>query len=312
MSDRPTTVYYIGGLGRSGSTLLDRMLGELPHMFSGGEIRELWQRGLIENRLCGCGAPLRECRFWREVGLRAFGGWDRIDATEFLAVMNSIDRHRYVPLLLAPRLWPPFARRLARAERTLSRLYAAIRDVGGGAAVVDSSKAPSYAFVLRRVPGIRLRAVHLVRDSRGVAFSWAKEVRRPDTPGRVVYMHRYDAARVGMRWLTRNWLMERLAGLGIPVVRVRYESLVSSPRPEMERILRTLNGGVAHDHLSYISDRSVVLGRGHTVMGNPMRMQMGAIDLRVDDEWRTRMHPAKRAIVGALTWPLRLRYGYQP
>ena len=42
-------VLYIGGWGRSGSTLLDRVLGQVPGVVSLGEVRELWQRGWAEN-----------------------------------------------------------------------------------------------------------------------------------------------------------------------------------------------------------------------------------------------------------------------
>ena len=50
----------------------------------------------------------------------------------------------------------------------------------GADVVIDSSKHVSTALVLRHVPGIDLRIVHLVRDSRGVAYSWTKEVARPE------------------------------------------------------------------------------------------------------------------------------------
>ena len=70
--DPGVKVLYIGGLGRSGSTLLDRMLGQLPGFFSAGEIRDLWQRGLRENALCGCGAPFKECEVWTRVGKEAY------------------------------------------------------------------------------------------------------------------------------------------------------------------------------------------------------------------------------------------------
>ena len=46
-------VRYIGGWGRSGSTMLDLMLGQAPGIFSAGEIREIWQSGLVENRPWG-------------------------------------------------------------------------------------------------------------------------------------------------------------------------------------------------------------------------------------------------------------------
>jgi hypothetical protein len=168
----PARVLYIGGCGRSGSTLLDRMLGELPGFVSTGEVRFIWERGLVENRLCGCGEPFRECPFWRSVGEEAFGSWDALDADDVVALDRSVNRHRYIPLLVAPRLSRSFERRLERYVEILSRLYAAIDRVSGGACVVDSTKDPPFAFLLRRVPTLDLRVVHLVRDSRGVAFSW--------------------------------------------------------------------------------------------------------------------------------------------
>src|SRR3989442_14068903 len=67
-------VLYIGGWGRSGSTLLDRMLGQVPGFFSLGEVREIWQSGLTENRPCGCGAPFPDCVLWTAVRQEAYGG----------------------------------------------------------------------------------------------------------------------------------------------------------------------------------------------------------------------------------------------
>ncbi|MCZ3387336.1 MAG: sulfotransferase, partial [Actinomycetia bacterium] len=72
-------IVYIGGQGRSGTTLLERALGELPGVVSLGETVHLWDRGLRDDELCGCTEPFGSCPFWRSVGDEAFGGWDRID-----------------------------------------------------------------------------------------------------------------------------------------------------------------------------------------------------------------------------------------
>ncbi len=48
----------------------------------------------------------------------------------------------------------------------------------------------------------------------------------------------------------------------------------------------------------------------HAVAGNPMRFRQGDIELRLDDEWRSRMPRRDRAVTAAITWPLRLAYGY--
>ncbi len=312
-SDEPRVkVAYIGGLGRSGSTLLDRMLGQLPGFHSAGEIRDLWQRGLVENRLCGCGLAFRECPFWSAVGEEAFGGWDRVDVAHVIGLSRSIDRHSRIPLLVAHAAWPPFDRRLREFHGTLERLYRAIALVGETRVIVDSSKAPSTAFVLRTMPALDLRLVHLIRDSRGVAYSWNKKVVRPDTPGRTVYMHRYQPVRVGMRWVTRNLQMEMLGRLGHPEVRVRYEQAVTAPRGELERIVEMLEEQVASDAYAFIADGRVRLGVNHRVMGNPVRRHKGSLQLRLDDEWGSAMSPRQRRIVSLLTRPLLRRYGYQP
>lgn len=68
----------IVGWGRSGSTLLDRMLGRLEGTVSVGEFHQLWVAGLVEDRLRGCRLPFSKCPFfWQEVGelTFGFGGW---------------------------------------------------------------------------------------------------------------------------------------------------------------------------------------------------------------------------------------------
>ena len=126
-----STVLYVGGLGRSGSTLLDRMLGRLDDVWSVGELVHLWERGVKENNRCGCGQPFADCQFWGRVGEVAFGGWDRLDVAEVLALKASVDRNRFVPLMVLPGLSRPYRARLERYLDLLERLYAAIREVGG-------------------------------------------------------------------------------------------------------------------------------------------------------------------------------------
>ena len=67
MTDKPVHVIYITGAGRSGSTLLSNILGQLPGAVSVGELYYLWARGLEDNILCGCGTPVRDCHFWTRV-----------------------------------------------------------------------------------------------------------------------------------------------------------------------------------------------------------------------------------------------------
>ena len=65
--DGTVDVVYIAGDGRSGSTLLSRLLNQLPGWLALGEVRYFWERGLQQNRACECGHPFGECPLWREV-----------------------------------------------------------------------------------------------------------------------------------------------------------------------------------------------------------------------------------------------------
>ena len=306
----PIRVVFIGGCGRSGSTLLARMLGEFPRFFSTGEMRFIWQRGLVENKLCGCDVPFRECPFWSAVGDAAFGGWDQLDAQEMAALERAVDRHRYIPFLVAPWLWPRFRRRLVRYTDVLARLYKGIDHVTAGACIVDSTKDAPFAYVLRRMPELDLRVVHLVRDSRCVAFSWTKRVQKPEEVATAGYMNTYNPVEMGFRWVAYNLCFHLLGYLGVPRLLMRYERLVTSPRLEIERIAAHLGEAVREEHFAFLNGRGVDLGVHHTVSGNPMRFDRGTIPLRIDDEWRRRLKPRHKRLIAFFTFPLLLRYGY--
>jgi UDP-N-acetylglucosamine transferase subunit ALG13 len=302
-------VLFIAGTGRSGSTLLERLLGEVDGFCSVGELVHLWQRGLGENQRCGCGVPFRDCPFWAEVGRKAFGGWVALDPHEITDLKQSVDRHRFIPFMTHPELSRAYRDRLERFSEILLALYGAIADVSGSV-VVDSSKSSSYLFLLRQLPDIDLRILHLIRDSRGVAYSTTKRVRRPEISDHEVFMPTYHPARAGVEWLAYNAIFDVAGTTGTPSMRLRYEELMTDARRQVSRILRFAGAGATNELLGFLGTDAAQLRPIHSVSGNPMRFQTGHIPLRLDDEWRTRLAPKHRAMVSLITWPLLRRYGY--
>ncbi len=302
-------VLYIGGFGRSGSTLVERILGQLPGFCSSGEVVFLWQRGLIDGQLCGCGTPVPECDFWSRVGKTAFGGWDQIDPHEMLALQKRVDRNRYIPSMVAPKLRPAAQADLDRYTDVLSKLYRAIGEAAGARVVIDASKHASTAFLLRRVPGIDLRVVHLVRDSRGVAYSWTKEVKKPEVTGDDAFMPQYSPSSSGRQWVAYNLMFDALGAIDSTML-LRYEALMANPREGLERILAHAGEPVTPESFAFLGDGWVDLAVDHTVAGNPMRFHQGRLDLRLDQAWTTKLPERDRKVVTAITWPLQLRYGY--
>jgi sulfotransferase family protein len=303
-------VLYIGGWGRSGSTLLDLVLGQAPGVFSAGEIREIWQAALVENRPCGCERPFRDCSFWQAVGEAGFGGWDQIPLSEIVRLRYSLDRPWSFPALPLSHLVKPVAARIQMYTGILQRLYTAIAEVSGASIIVDSSNLPSHAFLLRAMPGIDLRVIHLVRDSRAVAFSWRKHVKKRMSAGPSASLPRYGLGSSSLRWLLYNGLTQTLQPMHVPYAFVRYEDLVEAPRDEVGRLLRYagLTGNAAEP--SYIEGHRVRLRRNHTAEGNPMRFVNGEVELRADQAWRHQMPLRDRWVVTALTLPLLAAYRY--
>lgn len=302
---KPPTILLIGGTGRSGSTLLDRLLGELSGFVAVGELRYIWSEALADNRYCGCSARFLDCPFWSEVGSRAFGGWDQIDASEAVTLERSIARHRHIPLLAMGGAAPVHhAGLLDRYLGMLGPVYAAIRDVSGANVIIDSTKDAAHAHVLRRMPGVDFRVLHLVRDSRGVAWSWAKVVRSdPDH-----YMRRFYPPVTALRWVASNLMVESLGWFGVPRLLLRYEALVAEPQAALAAVASFVGQPLDPGALTFVRGGGAWLGAHHTVAGNPMRMTAGHISIGLDEAWRTSMPFAQKAQVTALTWPLLRHY----
>jgi hypothetical protein len=295
---------------RSGSTLTDLVLHDLPGHVGVGELFYLWRNGLAHDGLCACAVPFSRCPFWSEVGRVAFGGWDRVDATHVMRLQERVDRTLRIPLLLVPRPPAGFATALAEYADVLRRLYAAVLEVSGERVVVDSSKRPSLAYVLHTMDDVDLRVVHVVRDPRGVAFSFAKHVALPAGADLDDAMPRSTTRKVSRRWVSVNALVAGLRHAGVPVVRVRYEDLVSEPDRELRAVLRLTGSDAPPGSFDHLASRGVTVPRTHVVAGGRIRLLDGTMPLRLDEQWRRDMPARSRRLVELMTAPARWRYGY--
>jgi hypothetical protein len=284
----------------------------MPGACPAGEVVHMWQRSVRDDERCGCGQAFSACPFWPQVGQVAFGGWDRVDVDRVTRLRAQVDRARFLPLLastpLQGRLQPALDEYVGYYRRT----YAAISQVSGNPVVIDSSKHASLAFCLRSSPGVDLRVVHMVRDSRAVAYSWGKVVDRPEAAGS--QMATYKPASAALRWNLQNSALQLLSQLGTPTLRVRYEDFVRAPAVTLSEIAAFAGLPSAPD-LGFLGTDGpgrwwAELAATHTASGNPMRFTTGRVPIRYDATWQTAMLAGNRRTVTALTLPLLMRYGY--
>ncbi len=306
----PPKIVYIGGWGRSGSTLLARLLGEHPSMTFVGELRDTWHRGVSENRLCGCGSPFLECEFWSAVGEQAFGGWDAVPVELMERLRSTVDKPWWVPFYQRGSIPSRVAEDVALYGELLTRVTRAMAAVvGPDGWIVDSSKIPSFAWLLQMVPDMDLRTIHLVRDARGSVYSWQKSIKLEDqSDGSSKKMLQYSPLSASARYVVYNKQAEGLAALPGAYVRTRYEDLVTEPVRELDRIVERLD--LPGWENGQLKDGQILLGASHSVVGNPMRMNTGWLDLKPDTAWREKMAPGSRRLVTTATATALRRYGY--
>jgi hypothetical protein len=302
-------VLYIAGVGRSGSTLLERMLGAVPGSVNTGELNAIFSRVSSQDQRCGCGEPFSLCPFWTSVGDQAFGGWASVTG-RMSQLQPRLIRQRHVLRMLTGVASPTYRRELDEYLDVHHRLYRAVSAVSGADVVVDASKSTAQLFALRRTRGLDLRVINLVRDSRGVANSWSKAgIVKPQSKDGA-QMGTYAPHRLAVLWAALQLECAVLRAAAPYSARVRYEDLVARPRPTLERALQQVGLPPANGALAHVGERSVHLTPSHGVAGSRTRFTAGRIELSLDDAWRSALPAGARRVVTAVTLPQLVGYGY--
>lgn len=291
-------VIYIAGYGRSGSTLLDLLLGSHPDVFGAGELTWLFRDALCRED-CTCGTAVIDCEFWSSVFGRlakAMPGFDmRLAAnvtvnTERLGVAAK-DKKYYL------RLW--------------DKTFDAIAESSGCRYVVDSSKTSRLAvnrlpFFLRGLSATT-SVLHLVRDPRGVMWSCRRGSNRrlaKGTPTRQIG----GMGRGLCGWMFANAAVEKIRKQndGDKFFRLRYEDLMAEPTRHLQEVGEWLC--LPLDKVCEQLENGSVFEGGHGIAGNRMR-RGGSVVMKADDEWCTEL-PGYAKIMAEIARAQMRKYGY--
>lgn len=295
-------IVYLAGSGRSGSTVVAQWLEQRSRGVHVGELRYVWDRGVAANHLCECGRPFDSCPFWTDVMHRAYGS-DVAGAAERMRNLSPVvDRIRRIPQAVTG-IGTGYRQALAEFGDVLVPLYRAVAEVGDTDLVIDSSKDPSYLYALGAIPALEVAPLHLVRDSRAVAYSWTRRRRRPEIHWREEYMRTVTPRRSALLWLEYNTAVDLCTARSQRAARLRYEDFAADPDAAVTGLPARLGLDVT------VADRT--RPAGHSLSGNPMRFGRGPLTVRIDDEWERALPAADRRRVTAITAPLLRRYGYR-
>jgi Sulfotransferase family len=304
-----TTVVYLSGFGRSGSTLVERMLGAAPGWVNVGELVDLARSVAPADELCGCGVPFSRCPVWTRVGEAAFGGWTTAVVDQLTALQRAAARQRHLPALLLSR--SPASGPLVELRDAYARIYRAMAEVSGARVVVDASKGPALGAAVAGAAGIDLRMLNVVRDPRAVAWSWRRQVDRPHATAGAEEMWRIPVRRSAAQWSALQMEVEAIGRAGkVPVSRVRYEDVADDPVRTLVEATAALGLPLGASDLPLTTTGEVLLELSHGLSGNPGRFRSGSVPVRRDDRWATEMPASSRALVTAITFPLLRAYRY--
>jgi Sulfotransferase family len=219
-------IVYLAGIPRTGSTVLGHALATIPGVVFAGELNFFWRR-FAQQEICSCGAVLPECPLWSAVVGKAFTNMT-LDEAQALSDLEDRVVGKQRIFGLSPVQWPPGRNRDVRRMLAIrDDFYRSLAEITNASWIVDGGKEPIFARIMTRLSQADLYTVHLVRDPRGVAFSWMKRVRSDSEPRDMPVRLPVTSA---LEWMLQNLMVHvGLQRRSRSYIRVRYEDLVSDP-----------------------------------------------------------------------------------
>ncbi|ONF45054.1 hypothetical protein BTO32_00820 [Marinobacter lutaoensis] len=286
-------VVLVNGYGRSGSTVIEAVLSKRSEIFPVGEMRNIWERGLLGYR-CSCERSILDCDFWSKV----IGSVsDEKSLADFFLKMESI-RYKYDRIR---NFWK--IQSLERVPDDLQwyikkheEMYEIICDESNKSIVLDSSKNPTHAAILSKSKRINIKNIHLVRHPRAVVYSWSRKKIRKESPD-LSFMPRHSFYKSSALWLVMNAQSEKVMGENFFL---RYEDFVNSPEDAIKS-LREYIGCSGHGE---------PVNNLHTIGGNPVKFDSGFTNIKPDMEWKKKQRKLDAALTWAMTFWMAKKYGY--
>jgi hypothetical protein len=290
MDSKKIKLLYIAGSGRSGTTLIARLLGELDGFVNVGEAALF----LFDPRLrakglpCGCGRAVEECPFWKEAA--------ETISPAMAAEAAPLLRMRCFPALMrqsnSGRIPPAYAPILAK----LASVYQHVVATTGCRVIVDSSKNPTNGLLASLAPNVEMHVLHVVRDPHNVVASWTKKKG---------YLATHPASRVVAWWWSYNLLSEALKCRTKSYRLVRYEDFLRDPGAVLQAAAADVVGSAPE--MPFLQGMEATIRQQHSLAGNPDKLDSGKV--RIGEPKRP-ADDSHRWLVNLLTFPLQMRYRY--
>jgi len=306
---------FIASIGRSGTTLLDCMLGAHSEVASVGELH-IWPHELREGgRLpTGSGHLVQEDPFWVEMRRRVdplLQPAPRLDHFRELHNAGRTLRPSRVSDFGFKDLAPDLAAAVHQYALNNLEIYSHFLDLveehtgSRPLWIADSSKDPYRLCWLVRSGLFNVRLIHVVKNPSAFIYS----VTKPHifAPEYAVHRRLYWTFRQSGAWSVRNHLIRQVARYHLSPdasLLLQYESLAAEPEAAMHAICDLV--GLPYEEKMVHNFRE---GSPFAIAGNPMRQGTGGI--RLDEVWKQQLPASSHLLTRMITSVNRSTFGYE-
>lgn len=312
-------IIYIASDVRSGSTMLDYLLGNHPDAVGVGEIRYLYTHIIREGKgdkhgwACSCGEAIETCSFWKPVLERAQekGGNPWNDDTGYvLKSGRKLKNLLTLSALIFP--FPVYQRWLVKrtqldlqSQKNLAhcaRYMEGIEQIYNKVIIDSSKKGKQLVNLLKALetyPDSELKVIHLIRDPRATTWSKVKRQGLKHSP--------WNFFRSMVSWVTENAEI-RLAKAIFPEqhwLTVRYEDLCKDLDGTLSRIWTQYQLNSERPGLGELNKEEK-----HNICGSPTRFEKNRTQVQLECNWLKEFRYFHHLIYRVIAWPFLKVLGY--
>ena len=292
MNRKKIKLIYIASNGRSGSTLLDMMVGKHKLCHTLGEFQMLTIDYKLNLQPCGCGSKVSECIFWSDIyrqqkRVLTKGNIDKFrkDATGKVLRVNEIAQIMFGKKIDRKAI-DKYGYENFQVMKTIHEKVNTIQTIEY---LIDASKDPYRLKWLIQSNYFDIFVLHIIKRPEAFVYSTQKQEKKFTNRLRITI-------RMSFRWVIENYIIFKVCNKYLPpnhYIKIKYEEFCLDPNKELNQIFDVINlpkNNTLSDSFSHIN---------HAISGNTMRFKSDTIKL--DEKWKGKLHLLQKILVMIIT-----------
>lgn len=272
-------IYVVSGLGHSGSTLLNLILGTDKNSFSVSELKNLDHSFKKNNIYCDCGKTTLKCPVWKYV----------INNVEEKNLLDNRDTmifqiKTFFKLLFGRNYH--FSKFDDKTQYKYILEKARINKSTKVNCIVDSSKNLKRLMYLSSLKNLDLKVIFLTRDGRAVHNSWEKLFSL--NPNKIWFRKLFH-------WMFKTYLINKFVNKNISnknLIKLSYDNFAKNPDKYIQKINSKFNLSIDYNKLNKNINSQIY----HNLGGNNMRKNKFK-GIKYDQNWKKRMPKWKQWVL---------------